>query len=155
MILDNNDLLQSLRSDFTDVTFKPADSFAWQAETHTVQFNPTDENWQQLLLHELGHASLNHTDYRSDIELLRFEAEAWEYAKQHLSLKYKVDLDDQLIESHKDSYRDWLHRRSRCPKCECGGWQTGRDQYKCPNCLSEWAVNSDKFKRVHRKLHKK
>lgn len=146
--------MAQLRSDFKDVTFKASGYFAWQPKGRIIRYNPKAECWQQLLLHEVGHSALNHTDYRSDVELLRFEAEAWDYAKKHLAAKYQVELSDDFIENSKDSYRDWLYMRSRCPKCDYGGWQTDRDQYKCPNCLSSWQVNADRFKRIHRKLHK-
>ncbi|MDR1033131.1 MAG: hypothetical protein LBL84_03950 [Candidatus Nomurabacteria bacterium] len=155
MVLEDDNLVERLQRDFKNVTFKLAKDFAWQPKNHTIRYNTTDKHWRQLLLHEIGHSELKHQSYQSDVELLKFEAQAWDYAKKQLATKYQVELDDDFIEDRKDSYRDWLYRRSRCPQCEYGGWQTGDNQYKCPNCLRTWQVNSDKFKRVHRKLHKK
>ncbi|MDR0591355.1 MAG: hypothetical protein LBG75_02280 [Candidatus Nomurabacteria bacterium] len=155
MILKVNNFLVQLENDFPSLVFKESADFAWQADSQTVRYNPKADHWQWLLLHEVGHAGLGHAGYKSDLELIRLESEAWEYAKKHLAPKYGADISDAFIEDHKDSYREWLHKRSQCPKCGYGGWQTGPDHYKCPSCFSAWKVNSDKFKHVYRRLNKK
>jgi hypothetical protein len=145
-------LITRLAADFPEMTFAEHSDFSWRPENQTIRFNPKTANWAQLLLHELGHACLGHTDYTSDMELIRIEAAAWSHAKEVLSGVYGVDFDDDFIEDCKDSYRDWLFKRSRCPQCEYGGCQIAPDHYKCPSCLSTWRVNADKSKRTVRRL---
>jgi hypothetical protein len=155
MTTNTPSLIRRLQTDLPNITFKPAREFSWSATKGIVTYNDQANNWQQLLLHEVAHSLLKHQDYRSDRELVKLEADAWGYAKEHLAAQYQVVFDNDLIEDHKDSYREWLFRRSRCPRCEYGGWQTGPNQYKCPNCLSSWHVNSNQFRRVVRTLDKK
>lgn len=93
-----------------------------------------EQNWYLLqLLHELGHALSGHVDFRTDVDRVRMEREAWERARE-LCEKYEVDYDEEYVEIAMDSYRDWLHRRSRCVKCGETRYQTADGRYHCAFC---------------------
>lgn len=85
------------------------------------------------MLHEVGHARLKHQTYTVDVDRLKMERAAWEEARE-LCLKYGVEYDEDFVEAALDSYRDWLHQRSKCPQCGVTRFQDGRGKYVCPNC---------------------
>lgn len=82
--MDINLLLAIVQSAHPTITFQPADTYYWSPENRTVNFkkNDKDEHGVWSLLHECGHALLDHTKYYSDFELVRMEMEAWEKAKE-------------------------------------------------------------------------
>ena len=86
-----------------------------------------------LLLHEVGHALSGCYDFRTEIGRLKIEVIAWEKAKE-LCETYKIAIDDELIESELDTYRDWLHQKSRCPDCGLTRFQTPDGAFHCPKC---------------------
>lgn len=133
-----NSLVKQLRDDFPDYSFVAAGYFAWNPQENTVYYIQDGESAR--LLHELGHAQLNHQSYRRDVELVRMEADAWESSRA-LAKTYAVSLSDEQIDAHMDTYREWLHSRSSCPSCEATGVQVTSDNYRCPECRSEWRVN--------------
>lgn len=122
------------------IAFEPDDDFAWSPAAHTVTYTEAapDASWQ--LLHEVGHATCRHEGYRRDIELLGYEVEAWEAAKQ-LAAKLDLRIPHEIIEEHLDTYRDWLHARSQCVDCAQTGIQTHTDTYRCLHCPASWRVN--------------
>lgn len=91
-------------------------------------------------LHELGHALSAHKDYKTDVERIRIESEAWERAKEEIEKhpnwqkNYQIIFDDNFAESQLDSYRDWLHQKSKCKKCGLTRFQTKDGAYHCPHC---------------------
>jgi hypothetical protein len=147
-------LINLLKNDFQDIKFKESGDFCWDPNSRTVFYNSakTCPHSALLLLHELAHAVLGHQNHSLDVELIRLEADAWNHVKTILSPKYSVDFDENLVNNHMDSYRNWLFRRSVCPECSCHGWQLDNNRYRCPQCLSVWLVNSDKFKNTYRKV---
>ena len=50
-------------------------------------------------------------------------------------------LNEEVIQEHLDTYRDWLHARSICPSCTANGYQISSHTYECPACLHTWRVN--------------
>lgn len=86
-----------------------------------------------LLLHEVSHALCEHKTFVTAVERVKKEAEAWDKAKE-LAVKYAVSYDENDIESELDTYRDWLHQKSRCPRCGLTRFQTPDSQYHCPKC---------------------
>ena len=42
--------------------------------------------------------------------------------------------DEDFIETELDTYRDWLHQRSKCKKCGLTRYQTRDGVYHCPFC---------------------
>lgn len=116
---------------------------------HTIHYDPNDPVGT---LHELGHAICNHQKYGRDIELVIMEREAWDRALE-LSRRYGIDIDPDEIEDYLDTYRDWLDKRSRCPKCHQTGWQDQQQlTYHCPNCGSSWQANDARKTALRRRL---
>jgi lipopolysaccharide biosynthesis regulator YciM len=114
----------------------------WSPGNQTVYYaeNSTDKDGYAYLLHELSHGLLEHTDYDRDVALITMERAAWDKANE-LAVKYDLTIDDDLVESNLDSYRDWLHARSTCPNCGATGLQTKKLGYSCPACDQKWRVN--------------
>ena len=131
-------LVKRLQVDFSDYSFVAGERFAWNPVENTVYYQKDGE--VSRLLHELGHATLHHQSYRRDVELVRMEADAWHTAHE-LAANYAVPLPDEHVEAHMDTYREWLHARSTCPKCETTGLQITEDRYQCPECFATWRVN--------------
>ena len=63
------------------------------------------------------------------------ESEAWEKARE-LADSYGISVDEELIQRELDTYRDWLHQKSRCPVCGLTRYQTPDGGYHCPSCES-------------------
>ncbi len=80
------------------------------------------------LLHEAGHAKLNHVTYNSDIELVLLEAIAWNEAET-LAKEFNEQIDPDYIQDCLDTYRDWLHQRSTCPRCGIVSFQESINNY--------------------------
>lgn len=136
-------LLPKLNAELSEVEFIESDHFSWSPATRVVSYDPnaTDAVWQ--LLHEAGHATSDHATYTRDIELLGYEVDAWT-AAQSLAHKLDVIIPDDVIESHIDTYRDWLHARSQCTACAQTGVQTSTDTYRCLHCPTTWRVNDSR-----------
>lgn len=136
----SDSLLNHLQSDFPALDFTLSDGFRWAAASQTVFHDPTSPDYAPQLLHETAHGLLGHTGYSYDIDLLKLEREAWEKARQ-LGEVYSVTITEDFVEDALDSYRDWLHARSRCPKCALTGIQTSTHFYACLVCSQKWQVN--------------
>lgn len=132
-------LVKKLSSAYPQFHFEDSDHYMWAPAESTVYFNSEMPNPAQLL-HELGHGVRGHGQYNKDVALLAMEREAWEEAKR-IGQQFDVTIDDDTIETHLDTYRDWLHARSTCPSCNATGVQTSRFQYRCVACFHEWRVN--------------
>lgn len=135
-------IFKKLRSDFKSYTFSLKSGFSWSSSTRTITHAPlvkVTDIW--LLLHEIAHAELDHTDYSFDVELVRIEAEAWQHAQTVLAPRYSLVVDAEFIEDALDTYRQWLHSRSLCPKCDHTGIQQNKNTYSCINCRYFWRVN--------------
>jgi Zn-dependent peptidase ImmA (M78 family) len=78
-----NELVTTLQRINPDLLLKADDTFFWSPAEKTVHYDKDGEREQGLwsLLHETGHALLEHTQYYSDVELVRMEVSAWEEAK--------------------------------------------------------------------------
>lgn len=135
-------LIKNLKNDFPQFIFKESSSFLWSHNDNTIYYT-NDNNDFSFLFHELSHALLNHVEYNRDIELVAMEREAWDKAKE-IALNYDVILDDDYIQSNLDTYRDWMHERSTCPKCSASGMQIKKKSYKCLACNHQWLVNEAK-----------
>lgn len=149
-------LLKTLQKDFPQVTFAPGETFSWSSRKQTVNFplippNAAHAAWS--LLHEMGHALLGHTTYQSDFELVKLEAAAWDKAAE-LGKKYGHLIDVDHIQDCLDTYRDWLHQRSTCPKCLITSLQRDMHTYCCYNCNTQWRVSRSKLCRPYRLLQK-
>lgn len=140
-----------LRTDYPDFKFKRGHQEHWSSKTKTITYNPQqDEKHLKFgVFHELAHAILEHKNYTSDLELLKLEAEAWNLAAR-IGRKYGVKISENHIQKCLDTYRDWLHKRSRCPKCGMHVVQQTADTYKCFNCQTIWKVTHRRFARPYR-----
>lgn len=85
------------------------------------------------LLHEVGHALLEHKDCSSELDRIKKERSAWEKA-QALSYIYNVPYDKEFVEAELDSYRDWLERKLRCPECGMARYSDRGGVLRCPSC---------------------
>lgn len=139
-------LVRSLRSSAASepqlhsLTLKKGELFSWNHTACAITYNPKVENAEAYLLHEFSHALLGHKEYMQDIDLLKMERAAWDKALA-LAGTLDVNIDDNLIESALDTYRDWLHDRSTCPTCSATGIETAKQQYECITCHTTWHVN--------------
>lgn len=145
-------LVQQLRSDYPAIDFSTDDHFSWSPTTNIVTYAPSGNPAE--LLHEVAHALLHHNTYMRDVSLLRMEHQAWNYARTALSTVYDVMIDDECIEDHLDTYRDWLHKRSTCPTCRANGYQIAVSTYSCSACTTRWRVNEARLCELRRyKIH--
>ena len=140
-------LIQLLKAAHPEVSFVEADAFSWSPEKQTIFYNSSLPDAEALLLHELSHALLGHRTYRRDVELIAMETAAWEqavtYASEHTDELggFTLTINDDFVQDHLDTYRDWLHSRSTCPNCSANGYQTDTLHYACPACTHTWRVN--------------
>lgn len=147
-------LLHKLAADFPAISFRPGEKSSWSPDDKVIVYKPQRANedpeiWS--LLHEVGHATLDHTSYTTDLELLKLEAAAWQKA-QELATKYGYSIDNDHIQNCLDTYRDWLHRRSTCPACGNTSLQENSRQYSCFNCATKWSVSTSRFCRPYRRV---
>jgi Zn finger protein HypA/HybF involved in hydrogenase expression len=147
-------LLSRLKTYYPQFFFKLGDDFSWSASDNTIYYNNKIDDQPVFLLHELSHALLGHASYTSDIQLITMERQAWDHTMK-LASKYNVTISDDMVQSNLDSYRDWLHSRSTCPKCQATGLQTKEYTYKCPACSNEWQVNEARICALRRYKLKK
>jgi predicted RNA-binding Zn-ribbon protein involved in translation (DUF1610 family) len=137
--------------DYPKFNFVPGPQEHWSPKTNTITYSQSEPltELRYGLLHELAHALLGHNAYSSDFELLKLESEAWELATK-IGKKYNIRLNPDHIQDCLDTYRDWLHRRSRCPTCGMHVLQDKSNSYKCFNCGTSWQVSGRRFARPYR-----
>ncbi|HVX23854.1 MAG TPA: hypothetical protein VG992_00715 [Candidatus Saccharimonadales bacterium] len=145
-------LLTKLRAQFPQLTFTAGPQFYWSPETSEI-FYQVDARGQRAtwsLLHETGHALLEHKNYSSDMHLLQLEMAAWERARE-LAASLTIVIDENHIQDCLDTYRDWLYQRSICPSCstKCLQQDDSRE-YRCFNCHTAWRVSDNRFARPYR-----
>ncbi len=150
--MDMQALIAELQQQYPGLRFKAGKQFCWSPETGEVFYktNATSQQAAWSLLHETGHALLGHTSYRADFELLRMEIDAWQKARE-LAASFELTIDEDHIEDCLDTYRDWLYKRSICPKCTTKCLQQGDFvHYRCFNCSTTWRVTTSRFCRAYR-----
>lgn len=136
-----NSLLNRLRGDYPEFSFEPTEEFWWSTKKQTIYFDPKAMHSDAFCLHELSHGLLNHKGYEYDIDLIKLERDAWEYAKSTLAPTYNITIDEEIIQDNLNTYRTWLHTRSTCPECETTGLQTNEQYYRCLGCGHTWRAN--------------
>lgn len=149
------ELVERLIRDFPEIKFKRgARRFSCQLRggVFTVFLGPPCPKYALLTLHELGHGLCRHKDYTTDVLRVKIESQAWERAKT-VFLKYREmafdedgntkdkelarilpEWDEEFAQEQLDTYRDWLHVKSRCKKCGLTKYQTENGEYHCPRC---------------------
>lgn len=100
---------------------------------YSVNASLEHNNYCLQLLHELGHALLNHRTFATDPERLKMECAAWEKARE-LCIAYHIYYDEEFVEAELDTYREWLHQKSRCLNCGLTRYQDRNGVYHCPEC---------------------
>ena len=130
-----NSLLTRLRADYPNLEFLAGERFLFHPPA-TIYYEINSDDYLSLL-HELGHALIDKTDYNQDVELLQIESAAWAKAKE-LCAKYHLTFDESYAESRLDSYRDLLHYNSLCPNCALNGYEDEHQTYHCPLCGASW-----------------
>ena len=136
------DFIEELKKEFGQFNFIPGKRFKFKPPKSIFFEEKTAyplQHFALLTLHELGHALSNHKDYNIDVKRLKIESEAWQRAKMLIKThenwqKYGVFWDEDFAENELDSYRDWLHQKSKCKTCGLTMYQTSDKKYHCPNC---------------------
>lgn len=142
-------LILRIKQDHPGLLLGPGQSHCWSPEKGQILYGSDNQHDIEGLLHELGHARLDHKGYASDLELLRKEVEAWQEALC-LAQLYGVDFDEDHMQDCLDTYRDWVYKRTICPVCVSTGLQETERRYNCLNCGHTWHVTSSRFKRPYR-----
>ena len=147
-----SELIKKVAADYPQFKFKAGAQEHWSPKTSTITYELSEDlkNGHFGLLHELAHALLDHQNYKNDFELLKLESQAWHKAAE-IGKKYGVDIDEDHIQNCLDTYRDWLHRRSKCPSCGVHAAQTDARTYQCFNCGASWSVSAGRFARSYRR----
>ena len=146
------ELIARLNKELPKLRFIAGKQFSWSAETGEIiyKMGARGEKARWSLLHETGHALLKHTNYKSDMELLRLEVAAWQKARL-LAIELGIKIDKDHIEDCVDTYRDWLYKRSICPNCTAKCLQQADFvHYRCFNCHMQWRVSTSRFCRAYR-----
>lgn len=136
----------ALLTSFPDVNFAEGKTFSWSPRKQVVYYDPLHINTEHgalALLHEIGHARLNHSNYQLDIELINMEVAAWNEARK-IAKKQKIKVDEEHIEACLETYRVWLFKRSRCPECNNASIQQNQRTYRCFLCGTSWQVAQTK-----------
>lgn len=132
---DRGGVLKELKSTYPSLRFVFGKRFAFRPpRTILVSASFSGNNADSLLLlHEVGHALIKRFDFKTEVERLKIEVEAWEKARE-LAPLYGVVVNEELIENELDTYRDFLHQKSRCPNCGLTRFQTPDGVWHCPKC---------------------
>ncbi len=125
-------LLERIKRDFPEFNFCEGKKFVFKPPK-TIILGPEEPSYNLLMLHELAHAVLRHRNFKMNVERLKMENEAWEKTRE-LAQRYGVDFDEEIAQEELDTYRDWLHKKSRCPECGLTRFETPDGQYHCPRC---------------------
>ena len=145
-------MVDQLSQMFPNFNFCLGDRYCWSPGDQTITYSEDsiEDEGCWALLHETGHASLNHLTYSSDYELLKMEVAAWEKAKS-LASELGIKIPEDHIQECLDSYRDWLYKRSICPECGTKTIQNDlSNSYSCFNCHACWQVSPSRFCRAYR-----
>lgn len=151
--LSSKTFLTTIKPLLGDIELVENELFYWSPKDRTIAINNNklrSETGQWSLLHELSHARLKHTTYKSDFELLSLEAAAWDEARV-IAQQLGMMIANDYIQDCLDTYRDWLHQRSTCPTCGTVGLQHAPREYRCHNCLTNWNVSESRFCRAYRR----
>lgn len=133
-------LVARISHDLPELHFIAAEDFLWSPTDSTVYYRDDADGAEASLLHEVGHALLEHHDYAQDVALVRIEMQAWERARE-LADRYGITIREDDVQDHLDTYREWLHARSTCPRCEATGYEEKKRIYRCLTCQHTWRVN--------------
>ncbi len=145
-------LVLALKKSYPQIELESDTTFFWSPTDKKVHYDKHNQSLEGVwaLLHETGHALLEHAKYFTDIELVNMEVAAWEEAKR-ISDTFGIDIDEDHVQDCLDSYRDWLYKRSLCPDCRLSGIQIDTRMYTCIFCHQHWQVTTERFCRPYRR----
>jgi hypothetical protein len=144
--------LSRLQARFPQLRFVAGKHFSWSPEAQEIVYDSKRSGKKAIwsLLHETGHALLDHKNYLADFELVRLEMAAWAKARE-LATDLQIKIDEDHIQDCLDTYRDWLYKRSICPHCHTKCLQQNDfKHYRCHNCHTVWRVTPSRFARAYR-----
>lgn len=144
-------LIIKLKADFPQFQFIQGETFQWSPHKMTVYYQSNSSD-SAALLHELSHAILGHQRFTRDIQLVEYEQAAWHHAQEALAPRYHIDIVEDMVQASLDTYRDWLHSRSRCPGCGATGLQIKQQLYSCVACHTKWHVNDARICELRRTI---
>lgn len=124
--------IRQLRKDYPEFKIVFGKKYTFRPP-RTIVLGPPEPFSELLALHELSHAILKHKTFRMDVERLKMESGAWAKARE-LAVRYNVEVNEDFIQDELDTYRDWLHTKSKCKKCGLTRYQTPDGAYHCPRC---------------------
>lgn len=129
------DLITSLKQDFPDFYFTYGKRFSFRPPK-TIVIGPDEgEKTPMLLFHELGHALSHQYSYKTAVERLKIESIAWSEGKKAYQNYHSLPpWDDDFVEENLDTYRDWLHTKSKCKACGLTMFQNQDGTWECPYC---------------------
>jgi hypothetical protein len=145
-------LLTKLQAKFPDLKFVAGTQFVWSPESGEIVYAEAARGPQAswALLHETGHALLEHNNYSDDFHLVELEILAWDRARE-LAAELDQTIDEGHIQDCLDTYREWLFKRSLCPACATTYLQQADgSHYRCHNCHTAWRVSTSRFCRAYR-----
>ena len=150
-LMEINSLAAKLQIAFPQFIFVVAEQAYWSPETQQIYYNNRPDRLMNTwsLLHELGHAILEHRSYGTDMDLLQKEVAAWAKANT-IAIDFSISIDQEYAENCLETYRNWLYKRSTCPECGTHGIQDKSRQYYCLNCKARWTVSTSRFCRPYR-----
>ncbi|MEX0668309.1 MAG: hypothetical protein WD061_01045 [Candidatus Saccharimonadales bacterium] len=137
---------------YPNLKFAGGSYFVWSPKISTIFFDESEYNTSRgrlALLHEIGHAELEHSGYSSDISLLNMEIDAWDFAADKAE-EFGVFVDEAHIDMCLETYRIWLYKRSKCPECGFHGVQKKPSEYFCFMCKHSWIVAKSLSLQPHR-----
>ena len=130
--VEEQKLLQKIMTKYSDFAYHTGSKFTFRPPK-TIILGPFEPHYSLLFCHELGHALSGEDHFDTDVERLKIERLAWDKA-QELCTEFHIPYDEEFVEEQLDSYRDWLHSKSKCPQCGLTRYQTKNGQYHCPHC---------------------
>ncbi len=130
--VEEQKLLQKIMAKYPDFSYHTGAKFTFRPPK-TIILGPFESHYSLLFCHELGHALSGEDHFDTDVERLKIERLAWDKA-QELCTEFHIPYDEEFVEEQLDSYRDWLHSKSKCPQCGLTRYQTKNGQYHCPHC---------------------
>lgn len=132
--------ITQLSKDFPDFHFTYGKRFSFRPPKTIVVGPEEGENTPFLVFHELGHALSGKYTYGLGVERLKIESLAWQEGKKaydacKASKKYSTlpAWNEDFVEDNLDTYRNWLHSKSKCPTCGLTMYEN-TDGWHCPYC---------------------
>lgn len=133
---DNREFLGRVKGAYPQFCFKAGRKFMFRPRRTIIYEEIAGEEFKLLLLHELGHATLGHFSFKTAVERLAKERDAWEKTRE-LAEGFGVEFDEEMAQGNLDTYREFLHQKTLCPECGLSTLEIGTEKLFCPGCQRE------------------